>query len=157
MPILVMLALLVGMVTSAAAQADTRYTSANSNLREAPSSSAAVLRVLPHGSAVTAACDGDWCRVTTGSGLQGYVSRSLLRDTRPSAPRRSDAQIRRILIQESIDSYYGSCPCPYHADRAGRSCGRRSAYTRPGGAAPLCYASDVSAGMVRAYRERAGQ
>ena len=31
---------------------------------------------------------------------------------------------------------------------AGQSCGRRSAYSRPGGAAPLCYAADVTAGMV---------
>jgi hypothetical protein len=65
----------------------------------------------------------------------------------------TDAQIKQKIIQESIDSYPGNCPCPYNADRAGRSCGRRSAYDRPGGYAPKCYASDVSAAEVRAYRQ----
>jgi outer membrane biosynthesis protein TonB len=33
----------------------------------------------------------------------------------------------------------GSCECPYDTDNRGRSCGRRSAYSRPGGTAPACY------------------
>lgn len=45
-------------------------------------------------------------------------------------------------INRSIASYKGSCPCPYSVDRAGRKCGRRSAYSRAGGARPLCYPSD---------------
>lgn len=60
----------------------------------------------------------------------------------------SDAEIRRILIQQSIASYRGSCPCPYSIDRAGRRCGGRSAYSPPGGASPLCYESDVTDAMV---------
>lgn len=64
----------------------------------------------------------------------------------------SDAQIRQRIIRESIASYPGSCPCPYNTDRAGRSCGRRSAYSRPGGYAPLCYPRDVSAAEVEAWR-----
>jgi hypothetical protein len=70
----------------------------------------------------------------------------------PALVRESDAQIRQKIVQESINSYPGNCPCPYNTDRAGRSCGRRSAYTRPGGYAPKCYASDVSPAEVRAYR-----
>jgi hypothetical protein len=31
------------------------------------------------------------------------------------------------------------CPCPYDLDRRGNECGGRSAYSRPGGAAPVCY------------------
>jgi hypothetical protein len=50
----------------------------------------------------------------------------------------SDAEIRRLLVSESIASYPGRCPCPYFVDRAGRMCGARSAYSRPGGASPLC-------------------
>jgi hypothetical protein len=64
----------------------------------------------------------------------------------------SDAQIRQRMIRESIASYPSSCPCPYNSDRAGRSCGRRSAYSRPGGYAPLCYPADVSAAEVAAWR-----
>ena len=66
--------------------------------------------------------------------------------------RLSDAQIRQILIEASIAAYSGNCPCPYSTMRNGRSCGRRSAYSRPGGEAPLCYPKDVTAEMVQAYR-----
>lgn len=68
----------------------------------------------------------------------------------------SDAQIRQQMIRESIASYPGNCPCPYNTDRAGRSCGRRSAYSRPGGYAPLCYASDISKQTVDAYQRAHG-
>lgn len=64
----------------------------------------------------------------------------------------SDDEIRKILIRQSLARYSGSCPCPYNRDRAGRRCGRRSAYTRPGGASPLCYDSDVTDKMVATYR-----
>lgn len=65
----------------------------------------------------------------------------------------TDAQIRDAMIRESIASYPGSCPCPYNTDQRGHSCGRRSAYSRPGGYAPLCYGSDVSDSMVTEYRK----
>jgi hypothetical protein len=71
-----------------------------------------------------------------------------------AAAGQSDAQIKQRIISQSIASYSGSCPCPYNVDRAGRSCGRRSAYSRPGGAAPICYASDVTPAVVRAARGR---
>ncbi len=38
--------------------------------------------------------------------------------------------------------------------RNGRACGGRSAYSRPGGRAPLCYPSDVSETMIKNYRAR---
>ena len=66
----------------------------------------------------------------------------------------TDSQIKQILIRQSIASYSGSCPCPYSVDRGGRRCGGRSAYSRPGGASPLCYETDVTQAMVDAYRER---
>ena len=71
---------------------------------------------------------------------------------RQSGP--SDAEIRRILVRQSISRYSGSCPCPYNTDRAARRCGRRSAYSKPGGASPLCYPGDVSDRAVAAYRAR---
>ena len=37
--------------------------------------------------------------------------------------------------------------------RNGRACGGRSAYSRPGGAAPLCYPANVSAEMIEDYRK----
>ena len=64
----------------------------------------------------------------------------------------TDAQIRAVIIRQSIASYPGTCACPYNVARNGSSCGRRSAYSRGGGYAPMCYASDVSDAAVAAYR-----
>ena len=69
---------------------------------------------------------------------------------------KADAEIKQAIIKESIASYRGSCPCPYNVDRAGRRCGARSAYSRPGGASPICYEKDVTQKMVEDYRKRTG-
>lgn len=66
----------------------------------------------------------------------------------------TDDQIRQRLIRQSIASYPSSCPCPYSVDRGGRRCGGRSAYSRPGGYAPLCYPGDVTAEDLRRARGR---
>ncbi len=72
-------------------------------------------------------------------------------------PQLSDAQIRQLLIDESKRGYSGPCPCPYNTMRNGRACGGNSAYSKPGGASPLCYPQDVSDAMVRTYRARTGR
>lgn len=74
----------------------------------------------------------------------------------PSSAQRTltDAQIRQAIIRESIANYPGNCPCPYNTARNGSRCGARSAYSRGGGYAPLCYARDVSDAQVSAYRRR---
>jgi len=64
----------------------------------------------------------------------------------------TDAQVKQAIIQASLADYPGSCPCPYNHDRRGHLCGRRSAYSRPGGYAPMCYDSQVTAAMIAAYR-----
>jgi hypothetical protein len=71
-----------------------------------------------------------------------------------SSPKKrlSDAQIKKLLIDESIAAYEGNCPCPYSRARNGSRCGRRSAYNHEGGAAPLSYPADVTAEVVQAYR-----
>lgn len=48
------------------------------------------------------------------------------------------------LIKESIAKYPGKCPCPYSLMSNGKKCGKRSAYSRPGGYEPLCYVSDIT-------------
>ena len=62
--------------------------------------------------------------------------------------------IKQKIIQQSIDSYPGNCPCPYNTTRNGSRCGKRSAYNRVGGYAPLCYSEDVSDRMVKEYKGR---
>ena len=67
----------------------------------------------------------------------------------------SDAQVRQTIIQDSIARYQTTghpCACPYNRARDGKQCGGRSAYSRPGGASPLCSDRDVSDGMVRDWR-----
>jgi hypothetical protein len=70
----------------------------------------------------------------------------------PQAYAATDDQIRQAIIQQSIASYSGSCPCPYNVARNGSSCGRRSAYSRPGGASPMCYPTDVPQSAVEQYK-----
>jgi hypothetical protein len=52
-------------------------------------------------------------------------------------------QQQATAIKASRATYSGKCPCPYDRDSAGRLCGKRSAYSRAGGASALCYPSDV--------------
>lgn len=67
------------------------------------------------------------------------------------------ATIAAILIKASRDQYHATgkpCACPDDVMRNGRACGGRSAYSRPGGAAPICYTHDVTTAMIDAYRQR---
>lgn len=65
-----------------------------------------------------------------------------------------DEQIKEILIKQSIQSYPGSCPCPYSTDHVGRKCGHRSAWYRRGGSSPLCYPSDINPQMIKEYNSQ---
>jgi hypothetical protein len=65
------------------------------------------------------------------------------------------AAIAAIIVQASRDQYHAGgrpCACPDDSMRNGRACGGRSAYSRPGGASPLCYPRDVTAAMIERYR-----
>jgi hypothetical protein len=67
------------------------------------------------------------------------------------------AAIAAIIVQASRDQYHATgrpCACPDDSARNGSACGGRSAYSRPGGAEPLCYPSDVSAAMIESYRRK---
>ena len=66
----------------------------------------------------------------------------------------SDSEIRKIMIQQSVSQYSGNCPCPYFRASNGSRCGKRSAWSRPGGYSPLCYEKDISEKMVNKYRSR---
>lgn len=65
----------------------------------------------------------------------------------------SDTKIKQEIIEESIASYPGNCPCPYNTARNGSRCGKRSAYNRAGGYAPVCYPEDVTEKMIQQYRK----
>lgn len=70
------------------------------------------------------------------------------------------AAIAAILIQASRDQYHARgkpCACPDDLMRNGRRCGGNSAHSRAGGAAPLCYPSDITGEMIEAYRKTAAR
>ncbi len=70
------------------------------------------------------------------------------------APKIPDSVIVQRIIAESLASYPSSCACPYNTDRGGRRCGKRSAYSKPGGYSPICFSQDVSSAMIEAFRRR---
>lgn len=81
---------------------------------------------------------------------------AILASSPASAQRASDDDLRRQMIEDSIRSYSGNCACPYNLARNGSRCGNRSAYSRPGGASPLCYPEDISQAMLDDYKRRRG-
>jgi hypothetical protein len=62
----------------------------------------------------------------------------------------NQAEIVASIIAQSRAGYRGNCGCPDDRDRTGRRCGRRSAYSRAGGATVICYERDVTAEMIAA-------
>lgn len=69
------------------------------------------------------------------------------------AIQKSKKEIIRQIIRESINSYPGSCPCPYIYTKNGSRCGKRSAYSKPGGYSPICYEHDVTEEMIKSRLE----
>lgn len=70
-----------------------------------------------------------------------------------AATGKSDAQIKKEIIKESIESYPGNCACPYNHAKNGSRCGGRSAYSRNGGYDVVCYESDVTNEMIRQWKQ----
>jgi hypothetical protein len=66
--------------------------------------------------------------------------------------RLSDAEIRQVIIKQSIAQYPGACACPYSVARNGSRCGGRSAYSKPSGYSPICFPQDVTDDMVKKYK-----
>jgi len=58
----------------------------------------------------------------------------------------TEAECASIIVQASRDAYYRTgrrCACPEDMTVNSGRCGGRSAYSKPGGASPYCYPSDV--------------
>ncbi len=116
---------------------------------------------------------GDWSRIRDDlTQNEGWIATRFLSETETStkaAPAKTEKKPEEIevagpvvpdpvliqrIIAESLDSYPSSCACPYSRDRAGRRCGKRSAYSKPGGYAPVCFPGDVTKAMIEAFRSR---
>ena len=68
----------------------------------------------------------------------------------------NNTEIIQNIIQNSIASYQGNCPCPYSITVSGSKCGKRSAYSKPGGYAPICYPENVTPAMISSYKHKHG-
>jgi uncharacterized protein YraI len=136
-------------------------------LRSGPSTSEGLIDRLDSGRQVFLLREkGDWSKVRDKrTQREGWIASRFLADQQrrvekePDPPREPQAApaipdpvIVQRIIEESVASYPGSCACPFSTDRRGRRCGARSAYSKPGGYAPICYARDVSPAMIQAFR-----
>lgn len=68
----------------------------------------------------------------------------------------SDDEVKQQIIDNSIADYPGTCACPFNSARNGSSCGRRSAWSKAGGYAPICYKKEVTKQMVTEWRQSNG-
>ncbi|MDH1270761.1 SH3 domain-containing protein [Rhizobium pusense] len=149
-------------------RAEPKYVRGNSvAFRQAPNAKANILDRLNIGKRVMVlAHEGQWSRVKDDlTQREGWVASRFLSDDEPVAkqeapevkqtvevkPKISPSIIIQRIIAESIAGYPGTCACPYSTDRRGRKCGNRSAYSKPGGYAPICFAGDVTRSMIEAY------
>ncbi|MBS7543199.1 SH3 domain-containing protein [Ancylobacter oerskovii] len=124
------------------------------NVRGGPNTSGRVIGSLSAGTSIEAGeSRGNWRRVRL-DGQEGWVSSRYLSAQPPSVttpvrePSRTVARVAAEPDEDDDDSggvtpirepYVGTCDCPYDVMRNGRSCGGRSAYSRPGGRKPKCY------------------
>lgn len=144
-----------------------RYVSATSlNVRANPSTTGERITSVSHGERLEVLeTKGDWVSVRTPAGRQGWVHGDYLATSPPPAPRPpvqaalpaagfNRADVIQQIIAQSQRGYSGNCPCPDNRMSNGRRCGGNSAYSRPGGARPLCYASDVTDAMISAFVAR---
>ncbi|HBM2978861.1 hypothetical protein FMJ32_13070 [Klebsiella michiganensis] len=68
-------------------------------------------------------------------------------------PQLTDDQVKQQIIEASIASYPGVCACPFNRARNGSACGRRSAWSKAGGYAPVCYKTEVTQEMIKRWRQ----
>ncbi|NSZ85544.1 SH3 domain-containing protein [Agrobacterium tumefaciens] len=151
------------------AEITTKFVSGNGvALRGAPNPKSQIIDRLDRGRKVDLLqSEAQWSRIKDIlTQKEGWVATRFLRDdnpkreqiSKPSEPKSeppptlSPAIIIQRIIAESVASYPGTCACPYSTDRRGRRCGNRSAYSKPGGYAPICFAQDVTKSMIEAYR-----
>ncbi len=143
-------------------------------IRSEPSATASILDRVDDGLLVVEyERRDDWVLIEHPvSARRGWVSASrisLSAPAEPAAERKRDDEVKSrsrvvlttaaivaLLIRESLAEYHAHapCACPYDHDRRGHQCGGRSAWSRPGGYAPLCYPKDVTAEAIAAYRAR---
>jgi len=80
---------------------------------------------------------------------------SLLLGGSAHAGEAADAQVRRLIVENSVAIYRArgeACICPYDTAKDGSSCSGTSAYSGAIHRTPLCFRGDVTAAMILAWR-----
>jgi hypothetical protein len=140
------------------------------NLRDDPSVNGRKISSFAKGVKLIALrSQNGWTRVNgskNGSPISGWVASKYLSDVALAAPAKpirkivrqvsvpsqiSVTQARKAIIRQSIERHSGNCACDYQRDRAGRRCGKRSAWSRRGGYLPLCYENEVTQAHLNTY------
>ncbi|KAB2766067.1 SH3 domain-containing protein [Brucella anthropi] len=128
------------------------YSTAKVNMRTEASLTARVSTVIGRGKRVHVLnYRSGWFSVTYAN-RTGWISELYLAENPPPVPQ-NPVSAPRIMAPPAANRavpahqsgqpvrppYVGTCDCPYDVMRNGRSCGGRSAYSRPGGRSPVCY------------------
>jgi hypothetical protein len=89
-------------------------------------------------------------RLLTAFAVAGCIFLSL--SSLAGAQDQSDAKVAESIIQECISTYLKGrpCPCPYSGSRLRCFI---NAWSIPGGAKPFCYKDDVSADVIKQFRD----
>lgn len=66
--------------------------------------------------------------------------------------KQTDDEVRQRIIDDAIAAYPGVCACPFNIARNGSRCGGRSAWSRQGGYALVCFKKEVSKESVEEWR-----
>lgn len=124
-------------------------------VRDFPSTDGGVLGSLSRGDTVSVlGADGAWALVSLSGDRRGWVSLQYLTEIGTAPPAqpafkapKSTSPPKQSKPQPKVgdplrSAYVGTCDCPYDRKRNGASCGRTSAYSRPGGRSPACYVGD---------------
>lgn len=126
-------------------------------VRGLPTTTAEILANLPQGAPVQVLASSDgWALIDLADGRQGWVSSEYLvplgskeiavaARPAPSPIPQPQKDLTPVRDQPIRAAYIGTCDCPYDIKRNGASCGRTSAYSRPGGKSPTCYVGDRGA------------
>lgn len=147
------------------------YVNATSlNVRARPDSAGQILFKVPRGTKIVPVSRVDrWLEVQLNDGSTAWVSADFVLPGEPAAavtmptpapqelrtpapaPKMDRNKIVQAIIEQSAASTGGRCACPWNTDRAGRRCGARSAYSKPGGASPICYPEQVTEAMITRF------
>lgn len=134
------------------------FTTAKVRVRSGPNTKSTALRTIEKGTRLVSRSQKDGWHQVSYENTEGWVRSDYLADRAPeivpapdpppaaiiSKPQRRAAEpVRVARTGEAIRApVTGSCDCPYDRMRNGRSCGGRSAWSKPGGRQPVCFVGE---------------